>query len=110
MGDDGPPVWIGRVTNVAPNPAPYRNSRFKVQQSTATIETVERLHGEAPEVYEFVGATHVRSTSPGDLWCGPYMMLQRGDVVLIIPNGAGDYVLEAAESPPEIRSRLESYQ
>lgn len=112
MGDDGPPVWIGRVTSVVPNRTPYRNSDFEVQQSTATIETLERLHGEVPEVYEFEGAMSVRARrrSVGP-WCGPSMTLEPGDIVLIVPNDVfGDYVLKPSESPPEIKSRLESYQ
>jgi hypothetical protein len=112
VSDDGPPVWIGRVSSVTPNHTAYRNRDFEVRQSTANIETLEALHGSAPNVYEFVGYTNVRvrNRSAGP-WCGPAMTLAPGDIVLIIPDDTfGDYVLKPADSPPEIISKLESYQ
>ena len=105
-------AWIGRVSDVTPNRAPFRNRDFEVRQSTAIIETLEPLHGEAPAVFEFVGSTHVRARrNSGALWCGPAMTLKAGDIVLIVPNEVfGAYVLKPEDSPIEIRSRLEAHR
>ena len=120
-GEAGPAVWVGRVTSITPNPAPLRNARLEVIQSTATIERLEAIHGEPPVLYEYVGATSSRAIDGSNYyWCGPRMTVEAGDVVLLIDDPLGIYIfrgsqaedmsqLESYRFPPEVISRLESY-
>ncbi|WP_156893881.1 hypothetical protein [Brevundimonas aveniformis] len=102
-------IWVGRVTSVTPNPAPLVNARLEVAQSTARIERLEVIHGAPPALYEYVGATSSRALDGSTYsWCGPWMSIEPDEVVLLIDDPAGVYILSLAQ--PEVVARLESYQ
>lgn len=120
--EDGPAVWIGRVTSITPNLNPFRNERLEVNQSTAAIERIDTILGDPPERYEYVGATGSRTLDGSDYyWCGPRMNMEVGEAVLLIDDPAGVYIyrigqpeevarLRSYPYPSELMSRLEPYQ
>jgi|SRR6478672_100817 len=112
--DGGPPIFIGEVLSVRPNADLQDNPRFEVKQATAVIAVLEAVQGEMPAEVQYTAATEVR-LKPGqpviDGWCGPYMDLKPGDLILGLKMSWGLQILRPEQvSEDDLIGRIESYR
>jgi len=112
--NDGPPIFIGRVLSVEPKAALRENPRFEIHDAAAVISVLEVVQGEMPTEVEYVAATSVR-LKPGqpamDGWCGDYMTLQPGDLILGLQRSWGLQVLRPEQvGEDDISERIESHR
>lgn len=111
---DGPPIAIGRVVSVVPNAAPRTGPRFEVYEATAEIQRLETIQGETSEATHYTAALSVRllEGQPAmDGWCGDWMRLNPGDLVLVVETAGGrTSVFSQDRAPADLLPHFEAYR